>query len=119
MPDNFVITPLKYANNSITNKPIWIIMFPKSIVFKVSELSCFLIKKLIIPTAISNRPVSLIQTNVPTKGSTPLLSNKVPGNNVAKSPTQNAMTDAIVKNICLLILLILSNKGQKKTVENT
>lgn len=97
MPDSFVIIPLKYANNSITNNPICIMIFPKRNIFNVSELSCFLTKNAMIPIVRSSKPVSLIQTNVPTKGSTPLLANKVFGNKIAKIPTENAMIDAIVK----------------------
>ncbi len=107
MPDSFVMTPLKYANNSIANKPICMMVFPNKNTLKVSEVSCFLIEKAIIPIARSSNPVSLVQTKVPTKGSTPLLSNKVVGNNIAKSPTENAMIEAIVKKFCLLIIIII------------
>lgn len=78
-------------------------MFPKRNVFKVSEVSCFLIEKAMMPIVRSSNPVSLVQTNVLTKGSTPLLSNKGVGNKIAKSPTENAMMEAIVKKIRLLI----------------
>lgn len=83
--------------------------------FKVSEVSCFLIEKIIIPIVSSNNPVSLIQTKVPPKGVTPLLSNKMFGNIKAKVPTENAMMEAIVKKtVCSFFV----NIGQQRSTVN-
>ncbi len=79
-------------------------MFPKRNDFKVGEASWFLIEKAMMPIVRSSNPVSLAQTNEPTKGSTPLLSNKVDGNKIANNPTKNARMEAMAKKICLLII---------------
>lgn len=54
---------------------------------------------------ISNKPTSLVQTNVEPEATTPLLSNKMFGNTSANVPTKNAMREAIVKKNFLLIFV--------------